>query len=111
MVIWIDDDLAGVPFADGFVGFVFCCRDEVVERGLGAVAVTAEFGIGVFVVIQYLVLQAERAGFRVDINKIFYPAVGGIRGAELKFEVEGFIFLYGDNIAAAGRVTLLRIDG
>ena len=54
-----DDDAGGVPVAYGFDRLIVCGGDHVVERGLGAVAVAAFFGVGMDGVVEDLVLEAD----------------------------------------------------
>src|SRR5260370_42314009 len=100
-----DDDAGGVPLADGFDGFGFCGGAHGCERGNGAVAVAAFFGVGVEGVVEDLVLEADGgavavvAGGVVGVDEVLDAGVGSGSDAEVDEELEVGVFAGGENVA------------
>ena len=117
------DDMGGVPLADGVYFFGGGGGEQVVKRGERAVAVAAEFGIGVMQVVENLVFVTDggaggglgsRAGDRVEVglDEIFDAAVRPLGDFEIGKQLEARIPLARDDVASPARfLAAALVDG
>ena len=114
----VDEYTGSVPFAYGMDGFgaVGCagCGDEVVEGGDGAIAIFAELGVGVYSVVENLILLADRGAgpfIKVKVDHIEDAAVGSCADAEVDGELEVGEFTRGDDVAGRAAFFSAEIGG
>ena len=96
-VVAFDDDAGGVPFADGFHGFIGGGREHVVKRG--RLAVRADLAVGVADVVEHLVFGAGRGGAGFG-DEIFNAVIAGEREFPFPGELEVVKFFLGDELGA-----------
>jgi hypothetical protein len=112
-VLAADNDARGVPVTDGIGLLRGRRRNQIVERGQGAIAVAAELRVGMPLVVEDLVLAADgrtAAGFgagagdgvEVGLDEILDAAVRARREFEIGDEFEIGETFARDDVAAGG---------
>src|SRR5689334_6025580 len=102
-VVAADDDAAGVPLARGLQGAVGGGHDVVERRRL---PVRPDLGVGVPLVVDQLVLVADRAVAVLE-HEVLQAAVAALRDAPVPRQLELPVRLGGDDVTRTARVGLV----